>query len=378
MEKSFLNLTIYPYYNVMNILTCLINKNPDKIEKICIGKTHFGYDINCYKIGHGKNNIIIFSATHGNETITVNFALEFMCSLLYDNNLSCLLEEFSFYIIPILNIESYMISCNNVYENTKKLTKIEFENLCKKYLEAYNFDDLQAINENCTFGTKKSYQYILNSSLDNIDNIHIKNSVKQILKNCKLDESILPVFAANGLGFDINSNSIHKFSEMKLLRQKQKCANLRYNNIPVTIPSPMSYPGREVFDKSVIENFILYNFIMKLYKTKNIKYIFSFHSTGGEIYGVPDIKYASLNQMQIHKTASDIYSKITSYTQINEKLKYGIMDFYRIALEGTVSLTIELSKINANPIGPFSNLENLNYEFILNKNAIINVITNKS
>ena len=82
--------------------------------------------------------------------------------------------------------------------------------------------------------------------------------------------------------------------------------------------------------------------------------------------------------MQIHKTASDIYSKITSYTQINEKLKYGIMDFYRIALEGTVSLTIELSKINANPIGPFSNLENLNYEFILNKNAIINVITNKS
>ena len=165
---------------------------------------------------------------------------------------------------------------------------------------------------------------------------------------------------------------------MKLLRQKQKCANLRYNNIPVTIPSPMSYPGREVFDKSVIENFILYNFIMKLYKTKNIKYIFSFHSTGGEIYGVPDIKYASLNQMQIHKTASDIYSKITSYTQINEKLKYGIMDFYRIALEGTVSLTIELSKINANPIGPFSNLENLNYEFILNKNAIINVITNKS
>ena len=71
---------------------------------------------------------------------------------------------------------------------------------------------------------------------------------------------MLTIWASNGLGVDQNSNSIHRFKEMKTLRKKQKCAALRYNIIPVTMPSPMSYPGEFTFDRS-LENLSLYRYI---------------------------------------------------------------------------------------------------------------------
>ena len=64
------------------------------------------------------------------------------------------------------------------------------------------------------------------------------------------------------------------------------------------------------------------------------------------------------------------YSHLTGYTPINEKIKYGVMDYYRISLENTVTLTVELSRINGNPIGPFSNIKSLNKEFEGNINSI--------
>ena len=64
----------------------------------------------------------------------------------------------------------------------------------------------------------------------------------------------------------------------------------------------------------------------------------------------------------------------TGYTKINEKLKYGVMDFYRVALDNVCSLTIELSKVNANPIGYLSNIDNFKDEIIANKKALIKTI----
>ena len=56
---------------------------------------------------------------------------------------------------------------------------------------------------------------------------------------------------------------------------------------------------------------------------------------------------------------------------MEDKYKFGVMDYYRECLDNVLSLTIELSKLNANPIGPFSNIELLNNEIIENKNSII-------
>ena len=70
----------------------------------------------------------------------------------------------------------------------------------------------------------------------------------------------------------------------------------------------------------------------------------------------------------------NIYSNITDYKIINEKLKYGVMDYYRMCLDNTICLTIELSKFNGNPIGPYSNLIKFKEDIKKNKEAIIETI----
>lgn len=195
-----------------------------------------------------------------------------------------------------------------------------------------------------------------------------------------MSENILPIWASNGLGIDQNSNSIHKFENIKELRNNQKCAVKRYNIIPVTKPSPMSYPGEFTFDRSV-ENLSLYRFINKIESNQSLDYIFSFHSSGGEIYGYPEKKYDENEELYNkkiikYKEKMQIYSDITGYKIIDEKLKYGVMDYYRMYLDNTICLTIELSKLNGNPIGPYSNLEYFKEDIIKNKKAVIKAIEN--
>ena len=158
---------------------------------------------------------------------------------------------------------------------------------------------------------------------------------------------------------------------MKNLRKNQKYAALRYNEIPVTIPSPMSYPGEFTFDRS-LENLALYRYINELYKNYDLKFIFSFHSTGGEIYGYPEIE--NINKLNVYNKVMNEYSSITGYSIVNEKMKYGVMDYYRKKLENTICLTIELSKFNANPIGPYSNLVEFKDDIVRNKLAVLKTI----
>ncbi|MNP82192.1 hypothetical protein D3C76_1807550 [compost metagenome] len=65
------------------------------------------------------------------------------------------------------------------------------------------------------------------------------------------------------------------------------------------------------------------------------------------------------------------YCKNTGYLTIDENVKYGVMDYYRISLEKVATLTIELSKLNGNPIGPFADISNnINREIKNNINSI--------
>lgn len=67
------------------------------------------------------------------------------------------------------------------------------------------------------------------------------------------------------------------------------------------------------------------------------------------------------------------YSLNTKYTPVNEKLKYGVMDYYRVALDNVCTLTIELSKA-ANPIGYLSNIDTFLEEIKNNKKAVLSTI----
>ena len=220
----------------------------------------------------------------------------------------------------------------------------------------------------------KAFYSVLNASVKNIDDICLRNSVINILKKCNLKENVLNIWSANGLGIDQNSNSIHRFNEIKKLRKMQKFANLRYNDIPVTIPSPMSYPGEFTFDRSP-ENKALYDYIIRLYSKNNLKYIFSFHSTGGEVYGMPSSCFNNECKMLRYFEAIKKYCEITGYKKIDDKFKYGVMDYYREVLNNVLCLTIELSLLNANPIGPFSDILSLEKEVVKNKNAILKLIS---
>lgn len=382
MNHIYLENIVLSYQDVIYLLYEICNNkkynNRLKKEKVTHFTT-FGYPINSYFLGHGKKHVILLAATHGCEIITNLFVLEFILTLVLDDKLyKEVCNEFTFHFIPILNIEGYIISSSQIVNNLKKLNYYEIECVSRKYLNAYNLDDMLA-SENKIY--EKTYKNILKTSCSYIPNKNLIKSVNCILKNCNLDSRVLPVWSANGIGVDPNSNSINKFKEMVALRKSWKYAKLRYNDIPVTKPSPMSYPGLKPLYIDCPENVFLYQYITDLYTTlpksnEKLISIFSYHSTGGMIFGYPDKCITSNKNILLHNKAVDIYSSFTHYTKIYQYLKFGVMDFYRAYLENVVSLTIELSKLNANPIGPFANINELFKEFNDNKRAILTVIQN--
>ena len=382
MDKIYLKKVILSYNDICNLLNNICNdeKYENRLKKeITTCYTTFNYPLNSYSLGKGRKHVLIISNTHGCEIVTPLFVLEFILTIILNDNLySYLSQKYTFHFIPLLNPDGYIISSSQVYFNLKDLSCKEIEDISKTYLDAYNLDDKLA-KENKKY--EKLYKSVLRTSCNLIKNNNMIYSVNRILKNCNLDSKVLPIWSANGIGVDPNSNSIHRFCEMNILRNKWKYSRLRYNDIPVTCPSPMSYPGQKSLGKDSPENVFLYKYITNLYfnlpkQNEKLIAIFSYHSTGGEIYGYPDKCISSKENIQLHNKAMKIYSDITGYTPIDEDLKYGVMDFYRAYLNNTVSLTIELSKLNANPIGPFAKLDSLFEEFNNNKRAILSVIEN--
>ncbi|MDD2376035.1 MAG: M14 family zinc carboxypeptidase [Clostridia bacterium] len=365
----FLNKYILSYNDVIYRLDKLCkNYSNIIIKKEPIGYTSFGFPIDYYKIGNGSKDVVLIAATHGCELVTITFLLEFVYTIIKKNDkYSKYLNKYSFHIIPILNPEGYIISSSNVLNNIKNMDLISLQNYCKKYVELYEQDDLNAEKE---LKCEKLYKNLMTISSEFIAYSNLRYNVDKILAECKLDNRVLPIWSSNGMGIDINANSIHEFENMKNLKNTSKYGRLRYNDIPVNIPSPHGYPGDNIFDKKCPENIALYNFINKIYNNRNLKLFISYHSTGAEIYGYPQIKLTTNNQFNTILNGLNYYSELTNYTPINENIKYGVMDYYRISLENTVTLTVELSKINGNPIGPFSNIQSLNKEFTNNINSI--------
>ena len=381
MDKIYLKKVILSYNDICNLLNkfCNNKKYDNRLKKeITTSYTTFKYPLNSYCVGHGKKHVLILSNTHGCEIITSLFVLEFILTIILNDDIYYYVsKDYTFHFIPLLNPEGFIISSSQVYYNLKDLDNNSLEKIAKIYLDAYNLDDKIA---NKNLKKEKLYKSILKTSCKLINNNSMICSINNILKNCKLDNRILPVWSANGLGVDPNSNSIHRFCEMETLRKKWRYSRLRYNDIPVTKPSPMSYPGKKALDPRCPENIFLYKYITNLYfnlpkSNERLIAIFSYHSTGGEIYGYPDKCISKQENLLLHNKAMDIYSIETGYTPIDEELKYGVMDFYRAYLNNTISLTIELSKLNGNPIGPFSDLDGLFKEFINNKKAILKVIS---
>ncbi len=384
-EKIFIKDYILPLDNLYKYISLILtsSKNSDVgknkvIKKEIIGYTNFGYPIYSIQIGQGKNDVILMGGTHGCEIATVYFMLEFMVTLIKDNSIAQeIFENYTFHIIPVLNPEGYKISSSIVYQNFKNSTVNQLEEISKMYVRAYLQDDQNSIGH---VTNNKLYKKIIPSSINFIDNINLRKSVADILHSCNLKDDLLLIWSSNGVGIDPNANSIHKFDILQKYRRTHKYGNLRYNDIPANRPSPIGFYGYEPLDNKCPETRAIFNYVTNLYHNnlnkksdRKLISIFSYHSTGGELYSIPS-KNAKESQILYHKELSNIYRSYTDYYIVEDKLKYGFMDYFRDYLEGVFSLTVELSKVSGNPLSCFTNIENFNKEIINNKKAIFKTL----
>ena len=81
------------------------------INKQILGKTHYGYDIDCITIGQGMRELFIVGGIHGSEVIGVDFSLTLMESLPTLSNFDP--NTFKLIVIPLQNPEGFDISSNN-------------------------------------------------------------------------------------------------------------------------------------------------------------------------------------------------------------------------------------------------------------------------
>ena len=84
-----------------------IDKN---IEHFSIGNSINGKEINCYKIGNGKNNLLIFSAIHGNEVGTAKLSHKIL-NWMWNNKTD--FNNLTLYVIPVLNPDGYLKAVQN-------------------------------------------------------------------------------------------------------------------------------------------------------------------------------------------------------------------------------------------------------------------------
>lgn len=117
-----------------------------KIEKKVIGKTAYGYDIDCLKIGRGPKHIFIVGGTHGSEIISVDFATQLINNLPFMPNFSK--EEFTIFVVPLQNPEGFIVTTDSLNESHIQenfqtesydyYNRYKIDNLIRKFIKDYN------------------------------------------------------------------------------------------------------------------------------------------------------------------------------------------------------------------------------------------------
>lgn len=286
-----------------------------------IGTTLFGYKINKYTIGNGPNHIVVYGATHGCELITTSFILEMLGEISQNRNEYMeFIKNNTLHVIPVLNPEGYEIASSAVNEVLKDKTLEETEEICREYYKAYKLDDEEAaksLEENTQVKKEKLHRKFFEGiTTDCIKNEELKKSVNKILEETELPPSVMATWSSNGIGVDLNASAPQAFSAVRAMKLKKQFTNNRYNDIPIFTNSPFNYVGEEpMSEEETPENVALYNFLKGLYskkfetgKKEHLAGIFSYHSSGGEVYTGPDSKYeARKKQYGIFKISQYIF-----------------------------------------------------------------------
>lgn len=113
------------------------------LEKKVLGKTRYGYDIDCITIGHGQKELFIVGGTHGSEIIGIDFILNLIEAIPTLESFDPSLLKLT--IIPLQNPEGFDISSNTL----KNIESESFQEKSYEYYLRYRTDSLiiQAIRD---------------------------------------------------------------------------------------------------------------------------------------------------------------------------------------------------------------------------------------
>jgi hypothetical protein len=116
-------------------------KDPDLIElgleKVILGKTSFGYDIDCITIGYGDKHLFIVGGTHGSEIISVDFVTQLIGEVKNFTNFDA--NEFKLFIVPNQNPEGFIVTTDSLM---KYNIDTNLEPTSKEYFYRYKTDNI--------------------------------------------------------------------------------------------------------------------------------------------------------------------------------------------------------------------------------------------
>ena len=105
------------------------------VARQVLGKSTYGYDIDCITIGNGNKHLFVVGGTHGCEMISVDFVTQFIGEV--KNFIHFDPNEFKLFIIPLQNPEGFVISTDSL-----SVVKNDFHNQSYEYYLRYKIDNI--------------------------------------------------------------------------------------------------------------------------------------------------------------------------------------------------------------------------------------------
>ena len=391
------NTVIYDYEEVEYEINEIIKKSATNtypfIEIENNWKTECDLQIRHYSIGSGIKHIVLLAAFHGAEIISTEFLLYIM-NYIVENEKEFLeiLKENTLDFIPIVNPEGYIITTSAIRTQIpRNMSSSDIEKICSKYLRLYKEDDDKEIAGEITDNSElKKYQSMFKEATyhDIPDKYkRVKKKIEEIYQKYKIPDGSVIAWCANANGIDLNANTKYNRSISKIENGEELYMPLRYSNIRFSEPGPINCP----YDKNKgflqeKETIFISEFLEELYNSNKLSAIFNYHSAGGLIDQRPselkedlkdrniNLKHKSLNNYMFAK----FYQSETYKNSNNKDEKYIILKdssvirtlngLYRVLYP--LDMLVELSELGANPIGPYSNIENYNSIMKSNLEAI--------
>ncbi len=156
------------------------------IKKTCLGKTYYGYDIDCITIGYGTNDLFLVGGIHGSEVIGVDFILNFIKNIPhminFDPNLCRLV------IIPLQNPEGFDISSSTFYPVLNKFHEQSYEYYLRYRIDSIISYMIQDFNDTIVQLKQNNLLLDANTCLRYLQKFFLENRYFQKLK----DERAIP------------------------------------------------------------------------------------------------------------------------------------------------------------------------------------------